>query len=311
MGGSGGYGFYRNHGSRWMPSDLEESLEQTRQRTAMAEISEVFDETVSRINQVDTEALNKHKEAILTTLQSLYPDAYDLRGGGSYTRHTYANGISDVDVLLDLGPFSASDIPNKANAAAVLDEMEERLQQRLPKTKVKAGRMAVTVEFSDGHEIQVLPAFRYYSGFRVPDHGGSGWTATQPRVFIERLRERNGQVNGKLLRCIKLAKVIRENEGIDLKSYHLENIALKAFENYKGSTSDLAMLKHLFNQAKTLVNRPMPDPTGQQEHVDSYLTNSTARSSLARKLAAVEQAIDNAEGKPAAWRQLLRPAAPG
>ena len=306
MGGSGGYGFYRTPGSRWTPSDLDESLEQTRQRTAMAEVIEVFDEAMSRINQMDTEALNKHKETVLTTLQSLFPGAYDLRGGGSYTRHTYVNGMSDVDVLLDLGPFSTSDIPNKDDSAAVLKEMEKRLQQRLPGTKVKAGRMAVTVEFSDGHEIQVLPAFSYYSGYRVPDRKGSGWVVTKPQVFAQLLRERNAQVGGKLLRCIKLAKVIRENQGVELESYHLENIALKAFENYTGSTSDSAMLRHLFSQAKVLVARPMKDLTGQQDYADGQLTSDAARTALARQVAVVERAIVEAEGNPDAWRKLLR-----
>lgn len=108
MGGSGGYGFGRERGAAWQPSDLENSLQQTRQQAAEAEVASVFADALSKINQIDTEALNRHKEEILKALQSDFEDASDLRGGGSYTRHTYVNGLSDIDILADLGPYSSS-----------------------------------------------------------------------------------------------------------------------------------------------------------------------------------------------------------
>src|SRR6266496_5206397 len=157
MGGSGGYSFERTSRQAWQPPNLESSLEQTRQQAAEAEVAAAFADALSEINQTDTEALNRHKNEILKALESAFEDASDLRGGGSYTRHTYVNGLSDIDILADLGPYSSSNIPNKADSKAVLADVERRLRQRFPNTDITSGRMAVTMHFSDGLELQILP----------------------------------------------------------------------------------------------------------------------------------------------------------
>jgi len=304
MGGSGGYSFERTSRQAWQPPNLESSLEQTRQQASEAEVAAAFADALSEINQTDTEALNRHKNEILKALETAFEEAYDLRGGGSYTRHTYVNGLSDIDILFFLGPYSSSKIPNKEDPKAVLTYMKKRLRQRFPNTTITSGRMAVTIQFSDGLELQVLPAFRYRSGYRIPDPQGSGWTITQPQVFARLLQERNAEVGGKLLRCIKLAKRICNNRGVEVKSYHLENMAVKAFEHYSGSRSDEDMLRHLFNQAKVLATTRMKDITGQEAYVDR-LTSQTQRTRLSQQLAAIEREVAKAEGDASVWRTLL------
>ncbi len=305
MGGSGGYSFGSTRGTAWQPPDIESSLKQTRQQATEAEVASVFANALANINQVDTEALNLHKEEILSALRSDFEDASDLRGGGSYTRHTYVNGLSDIDVLLDLGAFSSSNISNKENSRAVLAYMERRLRRRFPNTDITSGRMAVTIKFSDGLELQILPAFRYHSGYRIPNPQGFGWTITRPQIFAQLLRDRNSEVGGKLLPCIKLAKQICYNKGAAVESYHLENMALKAFERYSGPWSEEDMLRHLFNQSKVLVATRMKDITGQEVYIDRYLGSQTAQTQLARQLATIEKEIIGAEGNSDAWRQLL------
>lgn len=295
----------RNYGTSSYAYDIARSLEKTRQRDDEAELAQVFADTLKDINQFDSEASNQHRDTVCDALGTEF-DVYDVHGGGSRTRHTYVNGLSDVDLLLDLGPYSASTLSNKDDPAAVLGAMAARIKQRLPGTEVVAGRMAVTIRFSDGHELQVLPAFRYHSGYRVPDPQGSGWVVTRPRRFAELLSARNGEVGGKLLRTIKLGKLICSRAGVEIKSYHLENIALQAFERYTGPRTDRAMLSHLFNFAKASVMQPMPDVTGQETHVDRYLADTSARSTLARRLATIERKIAAAGDQADPWRAILR-----
>ncbi len=305
MGGSGGHGFGRTHDAVWKPPDLENSLKQTRQQVAEAEVSSVFADALSKINQIDTEALNLHKEEIFQALKSTFEEADGLLGGGSYSQHTYVNGISDVDMLFVLDAFSSSKIPHKENSKAVLADMEKRLRLRFPNTEIKSGRMAVTIKFSDGLELQVLPAFRYHSGYRIPDYRGAGWTIARPNIFAKLLQQRNKEMGGQLVPCIKLAKQICENQGLEVKSYHLSNMAVKAFEQYTGPRSQEDMLRHLFNKAKELTVTRMRDITGQGAYVDHYLSNKTARMQLARQLATIEKEIIAAEGNSNAWRQIL------
>lgn len=305
MGGSGGYGFGSTRNTPYTPADLDATAQQTSQKAAEAEVAEVFSDALDDINQRDTEALNRHKDMILTALKDEFPDAYDLHGGGSYTRHTYVNGLSDVDVLPDLGPYSSSTIPNKDDPAQVIADMAERLRQRFPRTTITEGKMAVTMRFSDGQELQILPAFRYHSGYRIPDPQGDGWAVTRPRVFGELLRTRNAEVGGKLLPVIKLAKRICANQGVDIKSYHLENMAVRAFDGYTGPRTYQDMLQHLFNRAKAMAPTSMRDITGQDSHVDRYLSTKSARMKLARQFSGIEQQIADAKANSAAWQQLL------
>lgn len=295
----------RDYGTSSSAYAVVRSLETTRQRDEEAELARVFADTLKDINQFDSEALQQHRDTVCDALGTEF-DVYDVHGGGSRTRHTYVNGLSDVDLLLDLGPYSDSTLPDKDDPTAVLSAMEARIKRRLPGTEVEAGRMAVTIRFSDGHELQVLPAFRYHSGYRVPDPQGSGWVFTRPRRFAELLGAHNGEVGGKLLRTIKLGKLICGKAEIDIKSYHFENIALQAFERYPGPRTDQAMLGHLFNFAKGRVMRPMPDVTGQETHVDRYLANTGERAALARRLAAIERKIAAAGDQADPWRAILR-----
>lgn len=305
MGGSGGYGFGSSRSARNTRPGVEAAAQQTSQKAAEVEVAEVFNDALDDINQRDTEGLNRHKDTILTALKDDFPGAYDLHGGGSYTRHTYVNGLSDVDVLLDLGPYSSSTVPNKDDPAQVIADMAERLKQRFPRTTITTGKMAVTMQFSDGHELQILPAFRYHSGYRIPDPRGDGWAVTRPRVFGELLRTRSAEVGGKLLPVIKLAKQICANQGVEIKSYHLENMAVRAFEGYTGPRTYQDMLQHFFNQAKAMAPTPMRDITGQDSHVDRYLSTRSARVELARQLSSIEQQIADAKAGSAAWRRLL------
>jgi hypothetical protein len=254
---------------------------QTRQQAAEAEVAAVFKDALAQINQIDTAAINRHKEEIFQALKSEFEEAYRLRGGGSYSQRTYVNGISDIDMLFVLDAFSSSRIPNKENSKAVLADMEKRLRQRFPTTKIKSGHMAVTLKFSDGLEIQVLPAFSYRSGYRVPDYQGTGWTVARPHIFTQLLQQRNAEMRGQLLPCIKLARQICENQGLEVKSYHLSNMAVKAFEQYTGPRSHEDMLRHFFNKAKELTASRMRDITGQGVYVDNYMTSKAQRIALA------------------------------
>jgi len=305
MGGSGGYGSARRQEATWQPADLEHSLAQTRQQATEAEVASVIQDALAQINQIDTQALNRHKQEIFQALKSAFEEADRLHGGGSYSQNTYVDGISDIDMLFVLDAFSSSKIANKESSKAVLADMEKRLRQRFPTTDIKSGRMAVTLTFSDGLELQVLPAFRYHSGFRVPDYRGSRWVEAHPDVFKRLLQQRNKEMGGQLVPCIKLAKQICDNQGVEVKSYHLSNMAVKAFEHYTGTKSREDMLRHFFNKAKELTATRMRDVTGQGAYVDNHLTSNAQRIGLAQQLSAIEQKIARAEGKASEWQKLL------
>ncbi len=113
-------------------------------------------------------------------------------------------------------------------------------------------------------------------------------------------------MGGQLLPCIKLAKQICDNHGLEVKSYHLSNMAVKAFEQYTGPRSHEELLRHLFNKAKELTATRTRDITGQGTYVDGYLTSNAQRIRLAQQLGAIEQQIARAEGNGDRWRKILQ-----
>ena len=157
-----------------------------------------------------------------------------------------------------------------------------------------AGLVAVTAtDVSDGVEVQVLPAFRYGDGYRVPDPQGTGWIQTFPKRFAHQLTRVNQRLSGNVVPVIKLAKEMCAAKGVDVKSYHLENMALRAFQHYTGPTTLPAMLRHYFQQARNLCQQPIRDLSGQSTYVDEGLA-IISRQALAQRFGAVERDVESA-----------------
>jgi hypothetical protein len=58
----------------------------------------------------------------------------------------------------------------------------------LPNTDATAGKLALTVKFSDGYEIQVLPALATKTGIRIAAADGNEWSnVIKPEKFAREL----------------------------------------------------------------------------------------------------------------------------
>lgn len=261
------------------------------------------------INQRDDETIDKRKDEILHVIQDEFGndgESFEISQGGSYSKHTYVDGLSDVDILINLGNYSDSNFPDKENSKAVLAAVAERLRRRYPNTQISVGKMAVTLTFSDGIEIQVLPAFSYYTGHKIPDPDSKGWVTSNPNRFKDKLTRVNQDNNNNVKPVIKLTKYIIDKNGIPIKSYHLENIALEAFSNYNGPNTKSDMVKHLLNIAKYRVLSKMEDTSGQSDYADEYLgdNRSDARVKLSDKIAKVYDNLKNAKTKEE-WEKIV------
>ncbi len=99
--------------------------------------------------------------------------------GGSVKKGTYVTGLSDVDVLLIVSESSlVSQSPSD-----VIEFVRDTIQRRLPQNRVTAGKLAVTVSYANGTEIQLLPSIRQgLAAFGLPSpEAPSGATWRIPR----------------------------------------------------------------------------------------------------------------------------------
>lgn len=259
----------------------------TDEKFSSTEISNFFENVLKEINAHDYDLINQHKHTITEKLEKEC-DINDIRYGGSHSTHTDINNISDIDLLADLGEFSTD-----YSSDDVIENFAAAIRERLPSTTISTGAMAVTVEFSKGATIQILPAFRYGEGYRIPDPDGDGWIETFPKRYAQEVTRLNKEHSNQIVPTIKLVKLICEANNIDISSYHLSNLVLNAFDRYPGPKTHQKMVQYFFNQAKSLCLQPIFDPSGQTTYIDGDLSDQQ-RLRLAQVFDQVENQIDEA-----------------
>jgi len=223
-------------------------------------------------NNRDHEAVNRHIKGLRSALEQDADDVIRPLFGGSVSKHTYVDGLSDVDVLMTVNDSSLSGQSPKK----VIQHMADLIKKRMPQTNVSTGKLAVTVSYSDGLEIQILPAIKTKSGIRIPDPKSNGWSRViHPKKFAEKLTKVNQENQGRVIPAIKLTKGLAarsiQSEKDKISGYHLESLAIEAFNNYRGPHDRKSMINHLLGFSADAVMQPIKDSTGQSRLVDEYL----------------------------------------
>jgi len=275
MGGSGGGGKY---------DDSAEELARTRElvradlrrQQLAADVNQFLAELLVEYNNRDTQQTRDKLDSIDTALADQGYEVQNLGFGGSGAKHTYIDGLSDVDVLVFL------DSSHGGTPAEVIAGFAQVLRNSLPASAtVTAGNMAVTVTYSDGTQIQLLPATERGVHTVIASADGSAWKAVRPHKFTEKLTQTNQRNGGGVVPAIKLAKSLgnRLPPSEQLSGYHMEALAVDAFKAYGGPKDRASMLRHLLSHASQSVLRPSADITGQSLHIDDHLgaAGSTAR----------------------------------
>ena len=271
-----------------------------RQPTSDDQINGWLRDWLRDYNARDTEAINRHIQVLRDALEQTNYDVLPTRLGGSLSRHTYVDGLSDVDVLARINDSTFSGQLPKA----VIEKMAQLIQQRLPNTKVRAGDLAVTVEYSDGIEIQVLPAVRTKDGYRIANPTRNEWSGViHPERFARKLTQVNQARNGQVIPAVKLTKALAHrlvrSDRDKITGYHIESLAVEAFRNYQGPTDLKSMIRHLTDYSATAVLNPIRDSTGQSRYVDDYMggQGSAARQKAAANFKRMRDSIDSCKSK--------------
>ncbi len=254
-----------------------------------SKINDMISDRLKHYNERDTDQIKKHLDDMLGILGEEMQGSLETIYGGSIKRHTYVDGLSDVDALLLI---DESDLADHA-PETVKRHAAEGLRYKLRDAKeIKIGDLAVTVVFKDGCEIQLLPAMRSYTGVVIQERGRNRWSGVvHPKKFAEKLTETNKKMKGKLVPVIKIFKGINAAlpQNRQLTGYHIESLAIKVFKGYDvEGKSYKNILEHLCACSSALVMSPIRDRSNQSLHVDDYLgpAGSGTRASI-------KSALDN------------------
>jgi predicted nucleotidyltransferase len=261
------------------------------------EVNRYLQSLLTNYNNRKTDEIQQHLKTIKDAFDKNIEGSVELVFGGSISKHTYVNGLSDIDMLVRINDTSLAN----ASPDEVKAYFAERLQKRLPNTEIEIGKLAVTVRFSStGHEIQLLPALETKTGLRIVDPNGKGWSKViKPEKFAKKLTNVNQLCNHKVVPVIKLFKGLNDSlpENVRLSGYHIESLAIEAFEGYTGRKTYKDMLQHFCRQATKLVLSPIVDSTGQSVHVDEYLgePNSLRRRQCSAALERLSNRLSRAD----------------
>jgi predicted nucleotidyltransferase len=299
MGGSGGGGGY--YPTRQSIEGLQRLIEDARKQVSTerldADINAYLRALLATTSQRDAAEVNQRLDAIGETLSDQVEIDRFLMGG-SVAKHTFVDGLSDIDALVALkGKDAKRESPHH-----LLEQFENLLRSQLSMEKVagvRTGKLAATVTYRDGLEIQLLPAIRSGRTVSIPNASGQGWNETKPMAFQRILTKQNEKLNGVLVPAIKLAKSIIAEfpEQKQMIGYHIEALAVDAAKSYDGPATPKAVLMHLFSHAADRVLRPITDVTEQSRTVDGYLgpTQSGRRKVVADALATVARRLATAD----------------
>lgn len=307
MGGSGGV--FTRKSPEQIVKDLLTSSSAEQTAKFEADLSAKLVALLGNANQRDTELTTERLSELKGLLKNQIEGSIDTMFGGSVAKHTYVDGISDIDSMLIINGSDLKDL----KPDTVLARVSKHLSEGLPKDiRVEKGAVAVTVTYPDGTQIQLVPSLRVGdAAMKVPAWGSNEWSTINPNQFRDGLTKRNAECNQKLIPTLKIVKAINASlpEGSRLSGYHIESIGVEAFRNYGGDKTLVGMLPHFFAHAKTAVLKPMVDRTGQSVHVDSNLgeQNSSQRVVLSHVLDRVVRRMQGAAaaGSTDRWMDLL------
>lgn len=194
MGSSGGGGGFFDSSPKSLKDKVKESIESTESAEYDLKVSEFINDLLSNANNRNHEAINTHLDEIKTALEQDIEGTINIAFGGSVSKHTYVDGLSDVDSLVII---NKTELLN-SSPGEVKDYFAERLKERFPNTQIDIGKLAVTVRFSDA-EIQLLPAITGKDHTKIPDPSGNSWAAIRPKEFAKALTRVNQEKGNKVV----------------------------------------------------------------------------------------------------------------
>jgi hypothetical protein len=282
MGGSGSG--YFSSSIKDLKNKITDTTKDMDRKEYDANVESLLLDLLSRYNNRNISVINAHLDEIIKAVENRIEGHVDIKFGGSVSKYTFIDGISDIDTLLILNDSELSD----KSPEAIKKYLAKMLKERFPNTNISVGKMAVTVSFKD-YPIQILPALKSGGKMMIPETSGNSWSKIDTEKFTNTLTKTNDNNRNKVVPIIKLAKAIINKlpEKHQLSGYHVEALAVGIFTNYLDEQTPKTMLKHFFHQASQMVLSPIKDKTGQSVYVDEYLGN---KNSLPRQI--VSSALD-------------------
>jgi len=303
--GGGGSSYFPRQGIKFRRL-VEKTVAETEQKGLEAEVSEYLRHVLAKVSERRPEKIQEY----IAEVHEILGEDQEIEKflfGGSVAKHTFVDGLSDIDALVILNKRELED----KSPQEVLNSFYDSLSAGLTRDKVlsvEKGRLAVTVTYADETELQLLPSLRRGDSVSIADASGREWRATKPKAFQRVLTKGNERVNNALVPAIKLVKSILSELVDDIRptGYHVEALSLDATRGYRGPKTVKSLLQHILTASISRVLHPIADITNQSSHIDTYLgkRNSQHRQKLSLAIAGIARRM-NAASTVDRWKEII------
>ncbi|EFL52354.1 conserved hypothetical protein [Solidesulfovibrio fructosivorans JJ]] len=251
----GGGGAYTPFSPRRTPEQISQRIREEEAKAAAAsfnsELGQFINNQLAKFNSRDIELVSERLESLLDTIKDRLDISVNTLFGGSVAKHTYVDGLSDIDSMLVINDSALTE----KTPSAILDLLTRTLKSTYTQAaKIDHGKLAITVDFFDGMSIQLLPTIKSEHGLRISSEDGNKWSSINPSKFQELLTKRNYECASKLIPTIKIVKSIIGTlpEARQLSGYHIESLSINIFKNYNGAKTCQEMVNIFLKRRETL-----------------------------------------------------------
>lgn len=155
---------------------------------------------------------------------------------GSYGRDTEISK-SDIDMLFEM-PWSKYTQYNEHNGngqSALLQEVKKAIAITYPYTILKGDGQIISVSFSDGRTVEVLPAFKFSdeSYYYADTNNGGSWRVTNPKAEQKAVQELNNNTNKNYKKICRMMRIWKNVNSVDIPGVLIDILTYNFLKNYE------------------------------------------------------------------------------
>lgn len=155
---------------------------------------------------------------------------------GSYGRGTEIF-TSDIDMIVQL-PYDTYVKFNNYSSngqSALLQEVKRVLEKTYRTSDVKGDGQVIGINFTDGINFEVVPAFINKDGsYTYPNsNNGGSWKVTDPKSEIDAMNSMNSESNKNLKRLCRMARAWKNKCNVPMSGILIDTLAYKFIKDWQ------------------------------------------------------------------------------
>jgi len=296
-------------------------------------ISQAFSEFKSRLELSESfqKKITIHHNAIREWIEN-YGPKIETKLIGSLQRNTRiqprSNDTFDIDILVILGSFERWVASGGITPKDPLDKVEDIISEHETYDKMdpETDSPAIIINYADNTKVELVPAYidnigQYANGTLALPKGRGYWIPKRNRWIIadydydaEYISKKNKETDGYLIPTIKMLKAAKRNLFPEMKSYHLEALAVNvipiivSYWRNKGHSISFPFLVYgFFYIAKDDILKSVKIPGSKSPNADAYSIDKNSLAEIFGKICNYCNSLIKLDGREAieGWRELF------